>query len=192
MTMTSNVNWRWLPGAFTRRNLGVYLLALAVAALILPEELLAGQDRPTAALPNSPAPVIFAAASMEAALDAIAAKWNAETNKTVKISYGSSATLAKQIEQGAPADIFVSADLKWMDYLEKKKLIRSATRQNLLGNKLVLIEPSNADVALEITKGVDHAGAVGDGKIEVCAIDSCPAGIYAKEALESLGRRRRA
>jgi molybdate transport system substrate-binding protein len=105
----------------------------------------------------------------------------------VSITYASSAVLAKQIEQGAPADIFISADLKWMDYLEKSELIRAGTRKNLFGNKLVLIAPSDADVTLEIAKGFDLAGAAGDGKIAVCMIDSCPAGIYAKEALESLG-----
>jgi molybdenum ABC transporter molybdate-binding protein len=101
--------------------------------------------------------------------------WKADTGKTVKISYGSSATLAKQIAQGAPADIFVSADLKWMDYLQTNKLIHPETRRNLFSNKLVLIDPSDADVVLEITKGFDLARAAGDGKIAVCAIDSCPA-----------------
>ncbi|MGH6851755.1 MAG: molybdate ABC transporter substrate-binding protein [Methylocella sp.] len=131
--------------------------------------------------------VVFAAASMKTALDAAAAAWKADTGKTVSIAYASSATLAKQIEQGAPADIFISADLKWMDYLEKAKLLRAGTRQNLFGNKLVLIEPAGADVKLEIRKGFDLAGAAGDGKIAVCMIDSCPAGMYAKEALKSLG-----
>jgi molybdate transport system substrate-binding protein len=138
-------------------------------------------------VPDAPRPpVVFAAASMKTALDAVAAAWKADTGKTLSIAYASSATLAKQIEQGAPADIFISADLKWMDYLEKAKLIRAGTRKNLFGNKLVLIEPSDTDVKLEIAKGFDLAGAAGDGKIAVCMIDSCPAGIYAKEALESL------
>jgi len=124
---------------------------------------------------------------MKTALDAVAAAWKADTGKTVSIAYASSAVLAKQIEQGAPADIFISADLKWMDHLDKSRLIQAGTRRDLLGNKLVLIEPSDADVTLEIAKGFDLAGAAGDGKIAVCMIDSCPGGIYAKEALESLG-----
>ena len=85
---------------------------------------------------------IFAAASMKTALDAVAAAWKAETGKATSIVYASSASLARQIDYGAPADIFISADLTWMDYLDKAKLIRPGTRRNLLGNALVLIEPS--------------------------------------------------
>lgn len=133
------------------------------------------------------APVVFAAASMKTALDAVAAAWKADTGKDVSIAYASSAVLAKQIEQGAPADIFISADLTWMDYLDKAKLLRPRTRRNLLGNGLVLIEPADANTDLEIAPGFDLAGATGDGKIAVCTVTSCPGGIYAKEALEKLG-----
>ena len=171
----------------TRRGLSSLMFGLAIAGVVFPGDLFGAEGAPTAAPGSEPAPVVFAAASMKTALDAAAAAWKADTGKTVSIAYASSATLAKQIEQGAPADIFISADLKWMDYLEKSKLIRAGTRRNLFGNKLVLIEPSDADVKLEIAKGFDLAGAAGDGKIAVCAIDSCPGGIYAKEALESLG-----
>jgi molybdate transport system substrate-binding protein len=163
------------------------MLGLAIGAVAFTRSVLGGEGMPAPASGDVAAPVVFAAASMKTALDAAAAAWKADTGKTVSIAYASSATLAKQIEQGAPADIFISADLKWMDYLEKSKLIRAGTRRNLFGNKLVLIEPSDADVKLEIAKGFDLAGAAGDGKIAVCAIDSCPGGIYAKEALESLG-----
>jgi molybdate transport system substrate-binding protein len=163
------------------------MFCLAIAGVVFPGDLFGGEGAPRAAPGSDPAPIVFAAASMKTALDAAAAAWKADTGKTVSIAYASSATLAKQIEQGAPADIFISADLKWMDYLERAKLIRAGTRRNLLGNKLVLIEPSDADVKLEIAKGFDLAGAAGDGKIAVCMIDSCPAGIYAKEALKSLG-----
>ena len=124
---------------------------------------------------------------MKTALDAVATAWTAETGKTPPIVYASSAVLAKQIEQGAPADIFISADLTWMDYLEKAKLIRSKTRHNLLGNVLVLIEPVDANAKLTIAPDFDLAGATGDGKIAVCTIASCPGGIYAKQALEALG-----
>jgi molybdate transport system substrate-binding protein len=170
----------------TRRVLGSLMLGLAIGAVIFARTVL-GAEAATAAPDTAAAPVVFAAASMKTALDAVAAAWKADTGKTVSIAYASSATLAKQIEQGAPADIFISADLKWMDYLEKAKLIGAGTRRNLFGNKLVLIEPSDADATLEIAKGFDLAGAAGDGKIAVCMIDSCPGGIYAKEALESLG-----
>jgi molybdate transport system substrate-binding protein len=171
----------------TRRRLGRLPFGLAIGAVIFTQSMVGGADTATAAPDTAAAPVVFAAASMKTALDAVAAAWKADTGKTVSIAYASSAVLAKQIEQGAPADIFISADLKWMDYLEKAKLIRVGTRRNLLGNKLVLIEPSDADVKLEIAKGFDLAGAGGDGKIAVCMIDSCPAGIYAKETLVSLG-----
>jgi molybdate transport system substrate-binding protein len=131
-------------------------------------------------------PVIFAAASLKSALDAVAAAWSAQRGRSPAISYASSGVLAKQIEEGAPADVFISADLQWMDYLEKAKLIKPGTHRNLLGNRLVLIAPADAEVTLKIQKNFDLAGATGDGKIAVCTIASCPGGIYAKEALESL------
>lgn len=173
----------------TRRGLGALAFGLAMGALAFTRAASAGDGAtPPAVSPGkNAAPVVFAAASMKTALDAAAAAWQADTGKTVSLAYASSAVLAKQIEQGAPADIFISADLKWMDYLEKSKLIRAGTRKNLFGNKLVLIEPSDADVKLGIAQGFDLADAAGDGKIAVCMIDSCPAGIYAREALESLG-----
>ena len=139
--------------------------------------------------PQEPAkaPLIFAAASMKTALDEIAAAWKAKTGKSVAISYASSAVLAKQIEAGAPADLFISADLKWMDYLDKAGLLRPGTRETLLGNQLVLVAPADAKTTIAIAKGFDLAGAVGGGKLAVCTITSCPAGLYGKEALEKLG-----
>jgi molybdate transport system substrate-binding protein len=131
--------------------------------------------------------VVFAAASMQTALDAIAPVFVQQKGETASISYGSSAILAKQIERGAPADVFISADAKWMDYLEGKKLLEPGTRRNLLGNSLVLIAPADAQAELKIAPGFNLAGAAGDGKIAVCTVDSCPAGIYAKEALQKLG-----
>jgi molybdate transport system substrate-binding protein len=183
--LTNNTSGTGLRRKATRRRHSSLAFGLAIA-VVLAQSVFGGEGMPAAA-PDTAAPVVFAAASMKTALDAVAAAWQAQTGKTVSIAYASSATLAKQIEQGAPADIFISADLKWMDYLEKAKLIRAGTRKNLFGNKLVLIEPGDADSKLEIAKGFDLAGATGDGKIAVCMIDSCPAGIYAKEALESLG-----
>ena len=179
----NNKGWSQPRGAQLERHLRLILAGLAVAILAFPGDLLSEQNAPASA----PAPIVFAAASMKTALDAVADAWNATSGKIVKISYGSSATLAKQIAQGAPADIFISADLEWMDYLEKDNLIRKETRRNRFGNKLVLIAPADSNINLEIAKGFDLAGAAGDGRIAVCLIDSCPAGIYAKEALESLG-----
>jgi molybdate transport system substrate-binding protein len=165
----------------TRRRLGRQAFGVAIGAVVFTRNLFGGEGTPAGAA------VVFAATSTKTALDSVANAWQDETGKRISTAYASSAALAKQIEQGAPADIFISADRKWMDYLEKAKLIRAGTRKNLFGNKLVLIEPRDADVKLEIAKGFDLAGATGDGKIAVCMIDSCPAGIYAKEALESLG-----
>ena len=142
---------------------------------------------PSRAQTEAKGPVIFAAASMKSALDAVAASWTAQKGRPPAISYASSGTLAKQIEQGAPADVFISADLEWMDYLDKAKLLKPGTRRNLLGNKLVLIEPADQQTALKIQMKFDLAGATGDGKVAVCTVTSCPGGIYAKEALQSLG-----
>ena len=144
----------------TRRGLATLMFSLVIAAVALPRPGFAGD---AAAPPVVPAgadtePVVFAAASMKTALDAVAAAWKANSGKTVSIVYASSAVLAKQIEQGAPADIFISADLQWMDYLDKAKLIRAGTRRNLLGNQLVLIEPSDADSKVKIAQGFDLAG----------------------------------
>jgi molybdate transport system substrate-binding protein len=185
--LTSKTSGKGLTIGATRRRLGSLAFGLAIGAVIFTRSVVGGADAAAAPPDTAAPPVVFAAASVKTALDAVAAAWKADTGKTVSIAYASSATLAKQIEQGAPADIFISADLQWMDYLEKAKLIQAGTRRNLFGNKLVLIEPRDADVKLEIAKGFDLAGAAGDGKIAVCAIESCPAGIYAKEALESLG-----
>jgi molybdate transport system substrate-binding protein len=124
---------------------------------------------------------------MKTALDAIAADFAKSAGAAPKISYASSGVLAKQIEQGAPADIFISADIKWIDYLDKVKLLKPNTRRNLLGNALVLIAPADSNATLKIAPGFALAAALGDGKLAVCTVDSCPAGIYGKEALQKLG-----
>jgi molybdate transport system substrate-binding protein len=173
---------------FTRRGLNALILAFAFAALALPGPGFAEEPLAAAALKTKgKGPTVFAAASMKTALDAVAAAWTAETGKTVPIVYASSSVLAKQIEQGAPADIVISADLQWMDYLDKAKLLRPGTSRNLFGNALVLVEPAGASASLKIAPGFDLGGATGDGKIAVCTIDACPGGIYAKQALEKLG-----
>ena len=132
-------------------------------------------------------PVVFAAASMKTALDAIAAKFAAKTGHAPVISYGSSGVLAKQIAGGAPADLFISADEQWMSFLADKGELKAGTRETLLGNELVLVAPASADARLAIKPGFDLAGAVGDGKLAVCTVSSSPAGIYGKEALTKLG-----
>jgi molybdate transport system substrate-binding protein len=123
---------------------------------------------------------------MKSALDAIAADFAKATGAAPKISYASSAVLAKQIMEGAPADVFISADLQWMDYLDKSKLLKQGTRRNLLGDALVLIAAAPSD-KLEIAPGFPLARALGDGKLAVCAVASCPAAIDGKQALTKLG-----
>src|SRR5215475_12444173 len=107
--------------------------------------------------------LVFAAASLKTALDEIATQWQRETGKKVSISYAASNTLIKQIEQGAPADIFISADLDWMDYGQQKDLIKADTRSNLLGNRLVLIAPKDANVSTTIAPGFNLAALLKDG-----------------------------
>jgi molybdate transport system substrate-binding protein len=132
--------------------------------------------------------VIFAAASLKNALDEIAAGWSKKTGKPMpRISYAASSALAKQIEQGAPADMFISADTDWMDHVDRKDLIKKDTRVNLLGNKIVLIAPRDSKTAVEVKQGVDLAKALAGGKLAMANVDAVPAGKYGKAALEKLG-----
>lgn len=132
--------------------------------------------------------VIFAAASLKNALDEIAGAWSKETGKPMpKISYAASSALAKQMEQGAPADMFISADTDWMDHVDKKDLIRKDTRINLLGNKIVLIAPRDTKATVEVKQGFDLAKALGTGRLAMANVDAVPAGKYGKAALEKLG-----
>ena len=122
-----------------------------------------------------------------AALDGAAAAYEKSTGNKVVISYAGSSALAKQIEQGAPADIFVSADLDWMDYVQKAKLIKDDTRFNLFGNRLVLIAPKASTVELKIGKDFPLAVALGDNHLAMANVKSVPAGKYGSAALEKLG-----
>jgi molybdate transport system substrate-binding protein len=131
--------------------------------------------------------VVFAAASLKNALDAINAQWQKETGKKAAISYAASSALAKQIEQAAPAQIFISADLDWMDYLAKKDLIKAETRSNLLGNRIVLIAPKDKAQPVDIKPGFDLAKVLGDGRLAMANVATVPAGRYGKAALEKLG-----
>jgi molybdate transport system substrate-binding protein len=131
--------------------------------------------------------LIFAAASLKNALDDVAAQWRRETGKKVSLSYAASNTLIKQIEQGAPADIFISADLDWMDYGQQKGLIKPDSRTNLLGNRLVLIAPKDASINVDIKPGFDLAALLKGGHLAMGNVDAVPAGKYGKAALEKLG-----
>lgn len=130
---------------------------------------------------------IFAAASLKNALDDAAAAFEAKTGITVKASYAASSALAKQIEQGAPADLFASADAAWMDYAAGHGLVQSGTRIDLLGNRLVAVAPKDSPLAsLELTPGAFSA-AVGTGRWTTGTVASVPCGVYARQALTKLG-----
>lgn len=130
---------------------------------------------------------VFAAASLKEAMDAQARRFESATGDKVVVAYAASNALAKQIEAGAPADLFVSADLDWMDYLAQRSLLASGTRVDLLRNTLVLIAPATSRLELRIAPGFGLSGALGDGRLALANPDSVPAGKYAKSALESLG-----
>ena len=130
---------------------------------------------------------VFAAASLKEALDEQSRQFEASSGNKVVISYGASNALAKQIEAGAPADMFISADLDWMDYVDQRRLLMPDTRVNLLRNTLVLIAPASSKAALKIGPNFGLAAALGQDKLAMANPDSVPAGKYGKAALEKLG-----
>ena len=132
--------------------------------------------------------LVFAAASLKTALDAVAEDWRARTGKQVVVSYAGSSSLARQIERGAPADIFISASTDWMDFLEQADQIEPATRRNLLGNSLVLVAHGPNAPVLSMDSNTDLAGLLGDRRLAMALVDSVPAGVYGKQALVSLGQ----
>lgn len=170
---------RFLKFPKTRRS---SLVALGLLCLGL---VTAGLSRPALAQQGDPVRV-FAAASLKNALDDAAQAFTKQSGQTISISYAASSALAKQIEQSAPADIFISADLDWMDYLEERKLLLEGTRKNLLGNELVLIAPASSTLSVDIAPGFDLAGALAGGRLAVGSVQGVPAGKYAKAALETL------
>jgi molybdate transport system substrate-binding protein len=153
--------------------------ALGLAALLL---------QPAIGIAQQTMPVtVFAAASLTDSLKAVADAYKAKTGMAITLSFGASSTLARQIEQGAQADVFLSADTGWMDYLQKGGHIANATRKDLLGNQLVLIAASDAGPVPGITPRFNLAGALGDRKLALADPASVPAGKYAKAALTALG-----
>jgi len=131
--------------------------------------------------------VIFAAASLKDALDQVNNAYLHDKGHEAITSYAASSTLAKQIEAAAPADIFISADLDWMDYLANKNLINPETRANLLGNRLVLVAPVDSPVKLSIGPNFALAPALGNGRLAIADPSGVPAGKHGKAALEALG-----
>jgi molybdate transport system substrate-binding protein len=140
-----------------------------------------------AACARKPATVtVYAAASLDESLKAVATAYEAKTGTKVTLSFGASSTLARQIEQGAPADIFFSADTDWMDYLQQKALIDTSSRQNVLANHLVIIAQPGTP-ALAVESHFAFAKALGNGRLSVADPATVPAGRYAKASLEKLG-----
>ncbi|KRR03771.1 molybdate ABC transporter substrate-binding protein [Bradyrhizobium valentinum] len=159
------------------RRTGIFIaLVILIGALCPPA---VAQDRTLS---------VFAAASMKNALDEIDAAYAVKTGVKITVSYGPSSGLARQIEQGAPADVFISADTDWMDYAIGRKAIHEPTRINLLGNSIVLIAPKDSKIDnVNIGAGFDLAKLAGDSKIATGDVKSVPVGKYAKAALEKLG-----
>jgi molybdate transport system substrate-binding protein len=161
------------------KKLSVLAALAAFVAVVAVPDLARAQDKSI---------TVFAAASMKNALDDVDAAFTKKRGVKIVASYDASSALMKQIEAGAPADVFVSADLKWMDYGSQKKLIKDDTRVNLLGNELVLIAPKDSQVGnVTIAPGFDLAKLAGDGRIATGDVKAVPVGIYAKAALEKLG-----
>jgi molybdate transport system substrate-binding protein len=154
------------------------LAALAVALSVF-----SGVGSPAAAEPVT----VFAAASLKEAMDEQARRFEGETGNKVVVSYGGSNALARQIEAGAPADVFISADLDWMNYLARGGGLVPGSRQNLLRNDLVLIAPAASKTTLRIAPRFKLAGALGGEKLAMANPDSVPAGKYGKAALTALG-----
>ena len=143
---------------------------------------------PAIAADMDKAPItVFAAASLTNALQDLGDGFTKETSIPVRFSFAASSALARQIENGAPADIFFSADLEWMDYLQTRNLIQRDTRHDVLGNRLVLIAPSDSLVKLKIEPNFALAAALGKGRLATGDPDSVPVGRYAREALTTLG-----
>lgn len=146
-----------------------------------------------ALLPLAPAqaaergPLVLAAASLQEALSDAASAWAARRHAAPVLSFASSSALARQIEAGAPADLFISADNEWMDYVAGKRLIRPGTRALLLSNRLVLVAPAGNRTALRIGPNFPLARALGNGRLAMGDPDAVPAGKYGKAALTALG-----
>jgi molybdate transport system substrate-binding protein len=164
------------PPMVLRRS---FLLAFVLTLLAAPLASVSAQEKTL---------TVFAAASMKNALDDVNAAFTKQTGTKVVTSYAASSALMKQIESGAPADVFVSADLDWMDYGSKRSLVRDNSRVNLLGNRLVLIAPKDSKLGdVAIGQGFDLAKLAGNGRIATGDVKSVPVGKYAKAALEKLG-----
>jgi molybdate transport system substrate-binding protein len=183
MRLVTRLVMRWATAfcasVVSARLRGAMLPAAAFAALLALSGLPAQAQFPDV--------LVFAAASLKNALDEANSLFLFENGSGVRVSYGASSALAKQIENGAPADVFISADNDWMDYLAERKLIKPDTREKFLGNKLVLVAPADSKVTLTIGPNFALAPALGNGRLAIADPAAVPAGKYGKAALEKLG-----
>jgi len=181
-----------LAGLATVWMLGAWVTSNTVLAAQVETEAEAPAQAPT----ESSTVLVFAAVSLADAVGEVGHAFTARAGATratagahvaVRTSFAASSVLARQIEAGAPADLFVSADPEWMDYLEQHRLLRLGTRHDLVGNRLVLIAPAASTVQLTLAPHVDFSRALANGRLATGDPDSVPAGRYAKEALTKLG-----
>lgn len=180
MPLLGNFVWNWFMKRCGRAwAAGCLLLAAALTGQIVNA---AGVRRPE----GRPI-VVFAAASLTNALQELGDSFSRSFGISLKFSFAASSALARQIESGAPADIYLSADIAWMDYLQTRGLIQTASRHELLGNRLVLIAPAASNVNLKIAPQFALADALGTGRLATGDPDSVPVGRYAREALTALG-----
>lgn len=176
---------RWVRwGLVSRLLIAVWGL---VALLGAPAHAQTVAQTPSQASASTSPILVFAAASLRGTVNEALAAYTAQTGRRAVASYAASSALARQIEQGAPADIFASADLDWMDWLSARDLVRPDTQQRFLGNRLVLIAPRDSAVALTIAPGFPIAAAIGAGRIALGEPNAVPAGRYARAAFETLG-----
>jgi molybdate transport system substrate-binding protein len=163
------------------RTMNLFSRLLCVAIVTLAGAQASAEDAPEAI-------TVYAAASLKESLDAIATQWQRQSQQQVKISYAATSVLATQIERGAPADVFISADMEWMDYLQKLDLIQNASRHDLLRNRLVLVVPADSGTsAFDLHSADAWLNVLQDGRLSLAETISVPAGRYAREALVALG-----
>jgi molybdate transport system substrate-binding protein len=166
-----------MPGVRLRKLLGAGLLLLCDLLFVSAH----------AAEPQDRQLLVFAAASLTNVLDEIGPAYAQQSKQPVKFSYAASSALARQLAAGARADVFFSADLEWMDYVQARNLIDRSTRRNVLGNRLVLVAPADSKIELKVAPGFKLAGALGEGRLATGDPESVPVGKYARSALISLG-----
>lgn len=177
---------RFSPFSSSARPVSILRRLFVTAALLLALAC-AGPDAARAQTSERGSVTVFAAASLKNAMDGIAAAWRARTGHDVVVSLAGSSALARQIQAGAPADVFISANADWMDRLEADGLLIEGTRRDLLANSIVLVAHDGNVAPLEISPALDLSGLIGEGRLAMALVEAVPAGIYGKAALTQLG-----